>query len=389
MLERIPAHLSQKLSQVASRQAGLALWLWGEAGVGKSDALERLLQSVGFRTLRLSPHLDLAHLLLALLEIPSSVPIPSWLEHSQTRLGRGETLERETLLQAVCAALEGLAPVALAVEDLYQAPLEVREGWTALAGRVARLKGVALLVTAREAPEIPETPAQNWEILRQEAMTEAETLTLLEAQVGATLPPGAGEWVHQRSQGNPALTLELFRFVAQGGSLYNDGTQWHWRIPPEGRVPIGVEALLLERVRHLRQDPDLERVLLAHAFLPENQARACVLAGLPPTVWQSGTARLEREGLLRGGVWLLPMLAGVLQNALPPTERSQWLRQRIEVLCQPLPQLPPLDELPPDYLAAVRDLETAWLEPAEQLRVLRGAAEQAEKLGYWRQAAEL
>ena len=369
MLERIPS----KLLQVASRQTGLAVWLWGEAGVGKSYALEGLLKSLSFRTLRLSPHLDLGRLLLSLPE----TPVPAWLEHTQARLKRGETVERAALLQALCAALEALGPVVVAVEDLPSAPLENREGWNALALRMGRLKGVALLVTGREAP--PNGWDAGWDSVRLEVLTQTQTHALLEGQVGAALPSEAGNWVYTRSGGNPALTLELFRFLVQGGSLHSDGTRWQWRVPPEGRVPIGVEALLLERVRPLRADPALERVLLAHALLPEAPEKVQELAGLPPEQWEAHKAQLEREGLLRDGLFTLPMLAGVLSQSLSAADRTLWARERIQVLCQD----------PPDYLAAVRGLADAWLEPPQTQDLLRGAAEQAEARGYRGRAAEL
>ena len=216
--------LLAQLKALRLKREGLALGLWGEAGIGKSHTVRELLREVPCRSLSFHATTPMSELARAL---PAPPKLPAWAEGLLRRLERGEHLENEKTATALSAVLGGLAPVILHLEDLHEASPERLELVGKLAAMIRRSKGAALLVTSREAPPEP------FAAFRLEPLDTESVRRLLEGETGAPLPPEALEWIYTRAAGNPLFTLEFFRHLARRGFLWNDGKKWRWRSPPQ------------------------------------------------------------------------------------------------------------------------------------------------------------
>lgn len=210
------------LRPVAAKRMGLALALWGEAGIGKTWTAGRLLLETpckGFSFHATAPLAELSRTL------PRPQKLPLWAERVLERLARGECAEASRVADALGALLAALAPVIVHLEDLHEADPPRHELLTALAQQVNRTRGVALLVTSRIQPPEP------FEAVRLEPLDSRASAEVLQAEVGASLPEEATHWIYARARGNPLFTLEYLRYLARAGFLWNDGQRWHWRAP--------------------------------------------------------------------------------------------------------------------------------------------------------------
>ncbi|HET7630945.1 MAG TPA: AAA family ATPase [Gemmatimonadaceae bacterium] len=69
-------------------------------------------------------------------------------------------------------------------------------------------------------------------------------------------------FVYRHTQGNPFLLTQVVRGLLEDGSLWSDGTQWHWRAVSELRVPPGMDGIVAER---LARFPAATRAVLSTA----------------------------------------------------------------------------------------------------------------------------
>jgi hypothetical protein len=353
--------LASRLKPVVTRRAGLALGLWGEAGIGKSYAAQRLLAAATCRSFSVHATVPLGELLEAL---PRPSRLPLWARRSVERLERGEHVEPSTAADALAALLAALAPVVLHIEDLHEAAPERQGLWQALAGRVKRSRGVALLVTSRSLPPEP------FEAERLAPLCEGASRALLEAEVGASLSQEASAWIYGRALGNPLFTLEYFRYLARQGYLWSDGKRWHWREPPEALMPVTVEALI-ERATVSAKVSEAAREALEAAAMLSLDAPAGLwpaVAGLPQDLLAAATLELERQGLFRGGTFAHPLFREVTRQHLGAAKRRELARRALAALEE-------------DARTAAGFVEDAGLEPHAARALLEKAAAQAEAAG--------
>ena len=366
--------LSRSLRRIVSKQSSQVIGLWGEPGIGKTFTANAILNELSCPHLRLQAGMSTSDLLRAL---PRAKKLPVWAEVQLERMARGEVTDTQVFAEAVAASLMALAPFVVYLEDVHEASPGRLEVIRAIAGAVARGRGVALLASSRAA--LPE-PFVNH---RLEPLDQAQTQVLLEAQLGATLPDEALEWIGSRTHGNPLFALEFLRYLSRQGLLWSDGQRWRWRAPKDDFVPVTVEALIEEFIAGVLISDSLRAVLEARTMLPAELEVAHLrdlwakVADLDPTSLEHLRADLERGGVLRGTDFAHPLFGEVIAAGLP-LARRQHLAQRVyEHLSEQHPIL------------AVKFLADAGLGPDEALSVIQRAITDARNAGQSIQANRL
>ena len=111
----------QRLQAVMSKRVGLAVALWGDAGIGKSYQVQQLLQTLTCRSSSLHATTPLAALARGL---PKPKKLPLWAERTLARLAQSEEIENVTTIASLGAVFAGLAPFVLHLEDIHEAGSE-------------------------------------------------------------------------------------------------------------------------------------------------------------------------------------------------------------------------------------------------------------------------
>jgi tetratricopeptide (TPR) repeat protein len=359
-----------RLRPVAAKRVGLALGLWGEAGIGKTWTARRLLSETackGFSFHATAPLTELAGLVSAL---PRPGRLPLWAQRVLERLAGGEFAEASQVADALGALLAALAPVIVHLEDMHEAGAERLELVGALANRAGRSRGVALLVTSRM------QPLQPFEAVRLEPLDPEASRALLENEVGASLPEEATHWIYSRAKGNPLFTLEYLRYLARQGFLWNDRTRWHWRTPTPDLIPLTVEALLERQILEVSGSEALRKALEARAILPPEapQELWARVAGLGAAELEEARLRLLERGILRGSDFAHPLFREVRLRTLRPERKQALARRALEALAN-------------DPEAAAGFVEEAGLEPGQARERFLQAAQSVRDRGNEVQAA--
>jgi tetratricopeptide (TPR) repeat protein len=115
------------------------------------------------------------------------------------------------------------------------------------------------------------------------------------------LPDDLAAWLHTRAEGHPLHTLELLRFLRDGGALQDSGAGWMFE-PPSGKgIPRTLEAVLLSRLTSARRSPVAWRALSALCVLGREVSLRdwATLCGLDRIALLEAAHRLEHLGLLR------------------------------------------------------------------------------------------
>ena len=354
-----------RLSGLKKRRKGVALGLWGEAGIGKTHTALELLRGLSCRSLSLpasTPLTDLAG------RLPRPPRLSAWAARMMDRAGAGEQTGSIDLLNAVTTTLGGLAPFVLHLEDLHDAGTEQAELIGLLARTIQRTPGVGLLVTSRL--QLPE----GFESRRHAPLDPLGAARLLEEEAGAALPPEALSWIFVRASGNPLFSLEYFRLLARLGHLWNDARLWRWREPPATLMPVTVEALI-ERTLHdvLGQgDPaagPLGDVAGAWAMLPgAADELLATVAGLAPEALARVRSELERRRVLFQREFVHPLYREMVLEKMS-RERHRTLARRAVVALEHDPE------------AAAGFVRNAELDPAEAMRLTERAAKAARAGG--------
>ena len=359
-----------RLSSLGKRRTGMALGLWGEAGIGKTHTALELLRGLSCRSLSLpagTPLTDLAG------RLPRPPRLPAWAARMMDRVIKGEPTGNIDLLNAVTTTLGGLAPFVLLLEDLHDAGTEQAELIGLLARAVQRTPGVGLLVTSRL--QLPD----GFESRRHAPLDPLDAARLLEEEAGAALPPEALGWIFIRASGNPLFSLEYFRLLARLGHLWNDARLWRWREPPATLMPVTVEALIERTLHDVLGQSDLSQggpaadplsdVAGAWAMLPgATDGLLAAVAGLAPEALDQARSELERRRVLFQREFVHPLYREMVLGKLD-RERHRTLARRAVVALEHDP------EAAADF---VRDAE---LDPAEAMRLTERAAEAARAGG--------
>ncbi|MGY2896551.1 tetratricopeptide repeat protein [Deinococcus sp. UYEF24] len=348
------------LRALQGRRQGAVVAYVGPAGIGKTYAAKSLVQRAAVTTYILPASLPLSGWPV---QLPRPRHLASWIERG---LERGPD---DSWLAALSGLLAALAPLSLLVEDLHDAEPEQQEVIFRLARRASRARGVALILTSRQA--LPtDIPAQTVEVLSQEG-----SVALVAHELGEGVPDAAISWIHARALGNPLFTLEYLRFLVRSGHLYSDSRRWHWRVPESGRVPARLEALIAQT---LGRADEHRAILDARAVVPDaSLAEWAAVADLTPAALQAGMDALSAQGLLDAGQRLIhPLYAEVLRNGLSTEQRAALAARAVNAYTH-------------DPLRAALHLDAARLAPEQALALLERAAQQAEQQGLSGQAGRL
>jgi tetratricopeptide (TPR) repeat protein len=307
------------------KRKGVALGLWGEAGIGKSHTVQRLLGSLSCHHLSLHASSSLAALARA---IPISKKLTTWAARSLERLAQGETLETSTILNAFGTTLAGLAPFVLHLEDIHEVEGERLTLIQELARTVRHTKGVGLLVTSRKEPPEP------FQAIRLEPLSKQASDELLARELTAVLPEEASQWIYSKAAGNPLYTLEYLRYLARQGYLWNDGKTWRWRKPDITFIPVTVEALIEQQLARAKTSTLNSYVLEARAFLPLEATDDIWMkvARVSRDELQTAIQTLQQESIFRDDTFIHPLYKEVTLQTLKQPRRQHLARRVINAL---------------------------------------------------------
>jgi len=350
--------LRKRFSRVISKRGAVLLGLWGEAGCGKSWLAEHLLAELPCRHATIRATVSLAELSL---QFPRAEGLPSWAEQLLVRLSRGASADPPAVANVLGTLLTTLSPFVLYVEDLHEASQRSLDLWQAVATMLKHSRGVGLLVASRTFPN------SVLESIKVEALSQRETVQMLEAAVRTALPSEAPAWIFERAQGNPLYTLEYFRFLTKGGFLWSDGERWHWRRPVDEVMPTSIEALVAQLLHTAAPTMEAWSALEAKALLPVGTSDEmwAFVARLELRVLHGVKARLSDHGLLAEGEFAHLLFREVARQELTQ-ERRRELAQRAVVL---------LEGSNPELAADL--VEQAGLDAAYTCQTLTRAAEAA------------
>jgi tetratricopeptide (TPR) repeat protein len=351
--------LETYLKPVLSKHRGVALGVWGEAGIGKSYTVASVLKKLPCHTLSLHATTPLASL-VSQLSKPKKLAL--WAEKTLEKVQKGEQVETSNLISALGASLAGLAPFVLHLEDMHEANPERLAFLHDLAQTVQKLKGVGLLVTSRQMPSEP------FMSVKLESLSKEDSDKLLESELKAILPKEGLEFIYSKASGNPLFTLEYMRFLARAGHLWNDGKSWHWRKPEKDTLPAVVEVLLEQMIMQAKTVPIHRYVLETKALLPLDASDDLWAKVARVTTQELHTAlgELSTQGVFKENGFAHPLVREVTLKTLSSDRRQHLARRAINVL---------KDE--PEQAALF--IDDAKLENEKSLELLKYAAEKAKE----------
>jgi hypothetical protein len=351
--------LTDRFKPVLRKRQGVAIGVWGEAGIGKSYQVTGLLRELPCRNASFHATTPLTILAKTL---PRPQKLALWATRTLERLERSETSEPATLLDAFTALLAGLAPFVLHLEDLHEADTERLEFILALARMVQRSKGVGLIVTSRNEPSEPFTP------FRLEPLPPESSSLLLEQELTATLPEDASQWIYARACGNPLYTLEYLRYLTRQGFLWSDGKAWHWRKPEGQFMPATIEALIERLMGQAQSEPLYRYVLETKALLPIHASDElwCKVARVNAQELATAVTALLHQSVFQENNFAHPLFREVTLKTMGVARKRHLSRRALAAL-----------EDEPEQAALF--VEEAGLEREQALEILKRAAEQAKE----------
>jgi tetratricopeptide (TPR) repeat protein len=335
---------------VLLKRKGVALGVWGEAGIGKSYQVTQLLQGLPCRSASF-------HATTPLSSVANTLPRPkklaTWAERTLARLGKGEAVETSNIMDALGATLAGLAPFVLHLEDIHEVDAERLEFINALAQLVLRSKGVGLIVTSRKEPTEP------FIAIKLGPLSQQEAETLLETELKATLPKEALKWIYDKAAGNPLYSLEYLRYLTRQGFLWNDGKHWHWRKPLSDAMPVTVEALIEQLLNQAKAEPSQRYVLETKALLPLDATAEvwAKIARVNEEELQTAITELSQRGIFKEKEFAHSLFREVTLKTLSPERKRNLARRALNIL----------QDKPDQALVFIDD---AKLEPQKALELL-------------------
>jgi tetratricopeptide (TPR) repeat protein len=347
--------VSQKLRGLLVKRSGLALAIQGEAGLGKTHAVARLLREMPCASCSLHATTLLPQMLQA---VPRGGRLPAWANRILQRFEANEEIEPEVGLRAFAALLANLAPFVLHLEDIHEASAGRLELIRLLASLIKQSKGVALVVTTRHAPP------EEFEAFRLEPLSFETMRTVLEAKLQSALPLEAARWLFGRTAGHPLFALEFLKYLVGQGNLWNNGQHWVWRTPERLGLPITVEALIEEALSTAMQQPFVAQVLQTKAILPREADLDAwrEVSGLEETELREGLRTLTRAGILKNDQLSHPLFQEVTLQTMPLAQKRELARRAVRAFAnQPVLAV---EYLPMADLPSAE--QKAWLEAAVQ-----------------------
>ncbi|MFD1733951.1 hypothetical protein ACFSC4_26300 [Deinococcus malanensis] len=106
--EELVHQVTRRLGALSARRGGLALALWGEAGIGKSWVAAEILRALPLRSAEVHASVSVATLIGTL---PRPARLPTWTQEALGRLEHGDALGQEVAGDALSSLLSELAPL--------------------------------------------------------------------------------------------------------------------------------------------------------------------------------------------------------------------------------------------------------------------------------------
>src|SRR5215510_13019055 len=116
--------------------------------------------------------------------------------------------------------------------------------------------------------------------LRLEFLSAADVAAYVVGRLGGPVAAPLTAYVYTRTDGNALFMVTIVEHLVQQGLVVRQAGQWTLRegtAAPVGRLPAGLQALLLRRIEALA--PEARRVLEAASVVGEEWAVAAVAAG--------------------------------------------------------------------------------------------------------------
>ncbi len=319
----------------------------------------------------------------------------------QRALQPGEQGERHRLYGRVGdqlreAASEG-GPLVLLLEDLHLAGPETRE---LLGYAASELPGTRLMIVATRRPaELGETEADGWpedgavHRLMLQPLAAGSTRELVDASLGTeALPTPLYEWIHERSEGNPARVQQLLHHLIEERVLRFRQGEWKPSLPSLQRLAAPEQLQVLDRERLASLPAGELAVLEAVAVVgePTHWRRLAELLHVEPSELYATVSSLGTRGFLEPtpegvGVYgfAQPALGRAVYEGLPADRRRELHRQWAALLAQRQ------EQGEGELVAAVAEHYWAGGDRTASLPYLLEGAERARSVFGYREAADL
>jgi DNA-binding CsgD family transcriptional regulator len=301
---------------------------------------------------------------------------------------RGEGWRRERLFAGVAELLAAVArrwPVGLVVEDVHWADSATLDCLTYLA-RAARGGAVTLVATCRGDEAPLDRPVAQWlahvraadgvEEIRLGPLSRGEAAEQVAGLVGASVPQSFADDLYARAEGNAFFTEQLVAAALAGSA---DGA-----LRASAEVPERLAELLVARASRCGGEGWAVLAALAVAARPLTEALLSRVTGMDVVAVRAGLRQLAAARLLADGdvgAAYRPrhaLLAEAVAAAMLHGERMALHERAARAL----------DEEGHEALAAeVAGHWAAATRPAEELRARMVAAEAAERVFVYTQAA--
>lgn len=351
------ARLAELVTDVRAGR-GRAVWIEGEAGIGKSELLAVSLSSgPGFQLLwaaadELSTRFPL-QVMLECLEIDAHSPDPRRARVAKELAGEGPVRRSWGPADPVLGAVDRLlvlvdelcaqTPQVLVVDDLQWADEASVLVWHRLCAATRQLP-LLLVAATRPAPDRAElaqlrrgVQARDGVVLDLTPLSGDDVGRLIEDQIGATPGPGLRE-LAARGAGNPLYVKEMVDVLLRAGAVEVTGGEADVDDPEEFEAPRSLVAAVDRRLDFL--PARTQEVLRWGALLGMEFAVgdiAAVLGSRPSDLLEPLEEAVAANVLIDTGTQLAfrhPLLRQALYNRLLPGTRAALHRQAAEALAR-------------------------------------------------------
>ncbi len=357
-------NLIERFQDLTKTEPSQVIWLWGEAGVGKSFLITETIRLLPYRCFSIHATKNTA---TQLLEILPQVLLPAW-----SVLVTKQNNE-EALIQSLVATLLELSPCLLSIEDMHEASAVQKIFWQKLCTEIQKNQGIGVVISSRVPPDFAVTS------IAVPRLDQTTIQALLEKEMGWLVPSAVSQWIYARTDGNPLFTLEFFKWLIRFGHLWNDTRTWHWREPNDTRLPTRVEVLIEQALDPAMRDANMSQALCSAALLG-SQIRNDIwqeCSGLSKDKMTSVIQQLERLGILRQAQFTHSLFREVILEIADASQRTSLAQQIFAILKNQ------------DPIAAAQLLQWVTLDAPTHLAHLEEAVIKAIQLQDWLSAARL
>jgi tetratricopeptide (TPR) repeat protein len=324
------SHFLLRLKGVISVFRGVALGAVGDAGIGKTTLVRRVLANLPCARVSIPADIRLVDVTLHLPKAKKT--LPDWVNATLSPSRENQGIQPTRFAEALHVAFGQLTPIVVHLEDVHECSPWMLEVWTHLARLAGETRGLGVIATSRE--NLP----KSFDTVQLQRMDLEATRILLNTDSLSPLPDEVIHWVQQRTSGNPLFSLEYLQFLLRQRALWHDGRDWHWHPPNDGRLPRAISGIVAARLEAITQrctaPARMREWLLELALLPESVLESLGHA----TRGDAFRTALQSEGVWNNGAFTHPLYREVLQRELWTLERTTVARAHLEASIALAPQ---------------------------------------------------